>query len=389
MSGRRAGALAEVLPDGTRVPERDLDGLDGGMLAEVASLARAVRAATGDDAIEWGATSDGVVVLQARSSPALPPSRLARRPARALPAGAVRVAWLAHRYPAPLGDELVLPWALGAGDVPQAGPIRGADPQHSLTEVRAVAKTLSSRAWGLPPERAAREAAGAVRMILGSAPEDGFARLRAMRPVDPALAARLLGLMAGIAEELVAREVIPHPDLVWRLSWEDLDRAVRNGVRPPLRRGPDRWEPFVFEVVRSVGDVHLGSPAAPGIGAGPVRVIGGPLDATRRGPHGVLVARFPAPQLAPLMWGCAGLVTATGSAGAHVFEVARSVGVPAVAGVDLARELRPGSKALAAVDGDHGSVCVLHESPSDATRSEEDVSPPAERAGGFMHRGWR
>ncbi|HEX6581168.1 MAG TPA: phosphoenolpyruvate--protein phosphotransferase, partial [Actinomycetota bacterium] len=48
--------------------------------------------------------------------------------------------------------------------------------------------------------------------------------------------------------------------------------------------------------------------------------------------------------------------TAGGSVGAHLFEVARSLGVPAVTGVELSGAAE-GS--LAAIDGDAGTVFVL------------------------------
>jgi phosphohistidine swiveling domain-containing protein len=93
-----------------------------------------------------------------------------------------------------------------------------------------------------------------------------------------------------------------------------------------------------------------------GIGAGPAHVLDGPAAATLPAPRSVVVARRPWPQLAPLLWQSAGLVTRGGTAGAHLFEVARSLGVPTVTGVDLGR-LGPGS--LLAVDGSEGVVSVL------------------------------
>jgi phosphoenolpyruvate-protein kinase (PTS system EI component) len=77
----------------------------------------------------------------------------------------------------------------------------------------------------------------------------------------------------------------------------------------------------------------------------------------------VLVAPNPIPQLAPLLWGASALVTTGGSTAAHLVEVARSLGVPAVLGCDherlfsaLGDERCP--RRLIAVDGDSGRVAI-------------------------------
>ncbi|HEY6635980.1 MAG TPA: PEP-utilizing enzyme, partial [Acidimicrobiia bacterium] len=73
------------------------------------------------------------------------------------------------------------------------------------------------------------------------------------------------------------------------------------------------------------------------------------------GRRGVLTAASPTPNLASLLWDAAGLVTASGSPAAHLFEAARALRVPAVCGVDLgdARNL------VVAVDGGTGAVATL------------------------------
>jgi phosphohistidine swiveling domain-containing protein len=85
----------------------------------------------------------------------------------------------------------------------------------------------------------------------------------------------------------------------------------------------------------------------------------------------MLVAARPLPQIAPLLWGCAGLVTVEGSVGAHLFEVARSLGVPVVTSPDFADGGIPPSGAFAAIDGAAGSIAVL-----DERRPRRSGSPP-------------
>lgn len=359
VSGRSAGALLEVAPDGSAVGEADLDGLWRRLLAGVAGLARDVASLTGDDAIEWGVTGSEIVLLQSRAAPA-PFAGAARprpRPSRALPADAGRVASLADRFPAPLGDELVLPWALGQRSVPEIAPIRVSDPARALAEARGLAASLTAAAWGADHD-AAGLAGAAIRSILGADPAAGIARLARLRAVDPAAIMRLLGLVRGIGEALAAEGRLPHPDLVWRLSSAELEVACGPGGAPPARLGPDRWEPFVFGVVREAGRARTGTPAAPGIGAGRLRVLDGRRAWSPPEPRRVLAVREPVAQVAPFLWNCAGLVAARGGAGAHLFEVARSLGVPAVAGVELS--LDAGSDdVLVAVDGAAGEVSLL------------------------------
>jgi len=75
---------------------------------------------------------------------------------------------------------------------------------------------------------------------------------------------------------------------------------------------------------------------------------------------------YPLSNLAPLLWNAAGIVTIGGSPGAHLFEVAAWLGVPAVCGVDLQAatgktlELLGRSRSmLGAIDGDAGDLSLL------------------------------
>jgi pyruvate,water dikinase len=69
----------------------------------------------------------------------------------------------------------------------------------------------------------------------------------------------------------------------------------------------------------------------------------------------VVTAPQAQPHLSQLIWEAAGLVTDLGSPMAHVFETARSLGVPAVCGVDLG----PEAGEIVAVDGYSGVVAVV------------------------------
>jgi phosphohistidine swiveling domain-containing protein len=91
----------------------------------------------------------------------------------------------------------------------------------------------------------------------------------------------------------------------------------------------------------------------------------------RPAPRDVLVTALPLPHLAPLLWHSAALVSAGGSSGAHLFEVARSLGVPSVIGVDATVVGGPGS--LIPVDGDAGVVWILPPGGTPSSPSHDDA----------------
>ena len=91
----------------------------------------------------------------------------------------------------------------------------------------------------------------------------------------------------------------------------------------------------------------------------------------RLGPRVVLFAPLPLPHLAPLLWHSAALVHTGGSSAAHLFEVARSLGVPAVIGIDPA--MFGGVGSLVAVDGDAGVVSILPPDESSTMPLPEDA----------------
>jgi hypothetical protein len=396
-----AGGVARVLPDGavelTGTPgsPRDLlSGWDPGLtcrvdahdrvtgdeavaalgeetLREAAALARAVAAAIGDDLIEWGAAGAELILLQAHRSPAPPVSEVPPATAAADLPIALRLARLAVRFPGPLGETLVLPWALGLPEVPgvpgeggRASPSR--DPEGDLERATALAADLTKAAWDRRGGRAAQAAASALSQAKGPDPGPALELLAACRPVDVAMAGRLLELVAGLGAAAVARGLLRRPDHVWQLGPGAL-RALLRGrspAAPRMRAGPSRWEPFVHTAVMAQGRRGAGIGAAAGIGAGRLCVVVDPHAPPPHHERSVLAAVRPVPALAPLLWTAAGLVTTAGGRGAHLLEVAHSLGVPAVVQVDLEALLgcgldqARGRAFVAAIDGGDGRVAV-------------------------------
>ncbi|MGH2680559.1 MAG: PEP-utilizing enzyme, partial [Actinomycetota bacterium] len=331
-------------------------------------LARRAAATVAADVIEWGALGGAVSLLQI--GPAAPPEVAARGPTAPrssespLPPDAERLGRLVTAFPGPVADELVLPWALGdrAGSGSSAGvgdetpPIPAGDPASALREARGLAADLIAGVWGTSPDAARDRAAAVSGLLLEGLVEEGIEAIAGLSEPEPAAALRVVELVRTVGEHLARAGILPSAVLVWRLSGSELDRAIE-GVRPVLRSGPGRWEPFVVGVVSSRGRRIQGLPVAPGVGAGPTRRIHGLRAIGRPGPREVLVTPRPLPHLAPLLWHSAGLVTAGGTSGAHLFEVARSLGVPAVVGIDL--DALGAADSLVAVDGDTGVVSVL------------------------------
>lgn len=377
VAGRRGALDVAVGADGRCIGPVD-EHVTRARVRAAASLARRVAEATGIGVIEWGTAGDEVFLLQvgpAAPVPATAGPGPARRAPRDVPADAERLARLVTAFPGPLGEALVLPWALGMGEVPEARPVGADDPRSAFAEAIALADQLAAGVWAAPSADARERSASVSRRLREGRVHEALRTIRDLRPPDMLLAHRVIGLIEGVGSAFAERGLLPSAPLVWRLSEQELEHAMA-GERAVLGRGPDRWEPFVAEVVGARGLGRTGTPVAEGVGAGPLhrvqqlRAIGHP------GARGVLVSPLPFPQLSPLLWHAAGLVTGAGSTGAHLFEVARSLGVPAVVGVDLGD--LAGSGSLVAVDGRTGRVSVL---APDAPAGRSARSP---RVGGAL-----
>ena len=346
-----------------------------GTVEAAAALARRAGDAVPAGVIEWGAIGDELFLLQIGPVPPgarafSPPPDEASMPAR-LPVATERLARLVTAFPGPLADELILPWALGSGDVPEGDRIDVGDPASALREARALANGLAADVWRTPPGEAIERTVAVARSMLAGRVSDACRWIRDLPAPDTTVARRLVGLLRGVGALLADARILPSADLVWRLTVSEIVEAIA-GARPSLRHGPGRWEPFVADVVRSRGLHATGTSVAPGIAAGrphllrELRAIGHP------GPREVLVTQLPLPHIAPLLWHSAALVSIGGSSGAHLFEVARSLGVPAVIGVDPA-VFGGGAGSLVAVDGESGVVSILPPPGTPSSPSRDDA----------------
>jgi pyruvate,water dikinase len=82
-----------------------------------------------------------------------------------------------------------------------------------------------------------------------------------------------------------------------------------------------------------------GSPASPGIGVGPVRIIMSPKEISKVKPGDILVAPQTNPDYVPAMKKAAAIVTEKGGRTSHAAIVSRELGIPAVVGAEGATKI--------------------------------------------------
>jgi hypothetical protein len=311
------------VPNGPWVGDDLIDLLDVEALDEIAALLRTARESLGANRCEWALDGQIWLLQLAFESPATPMVNPVSS-AGIVDPDLVRIARLVMSAPGRLGEELVLPWALGG--LPGPGSV-DAETSHDVALALDLRDELLAQVWGMPPEQALAAAQECIAGLLGPDPQPALDVIRRLRPPDSSRSARLLAMVDALART----------------------------DRPTIARlGVGRWEPFVASVVLASGTHHLGTIASPGIGAGVRSHIGQPQESGRFSPRAVITAPQPIPNLAPLLWDAAGLVTGAGSPAAHLFDSARALGIPAVCGVEL-----PEGEWIVAVDGHNGVVATL------------------------------
>ncbi|MGH9213303.1 MAG: PEP/pyruvate-binding domain-containing protein [Acidimicrobiales bacterium] len=332
-----------VVENGAVAGQEAVDLMGGAVLGRVVELALQVQAELGHNLVEWAVRGGQVVLLQVQTSAVAPVPEPVAIPAALGHPFARDLACVTHRYPGPLGEELVLGWLPGLLGTPM-DPSRGAEVGRRATttppringgavteraEALALAAELTGEAWGEPPPQAVARARLVLRRLRSDRPNESIEALRELRPVDPRAAARLLGM------------------------YERLAAATTTG-----RRGRDRWEPLLAGVAALQGEVYHGRGSVGGIGAGRLVWVDSLTRTDHIRPRDIVVAQYPLPNFSPLLWDAAGVVTVGGAASAHLFEVARSLTVPAVVDCSVAAVVRRGP-VLGVVDGDSGRVAIL------------------------------
>jgi hypothetical protein len=231
-----------------------------------------------------------------------------------------------------------------------------------LHEATALAAGLTSAVWSRPPDEAAPLARATLRQLRGPRPQTALDEIAGLVEPDPAQVTAILDRLATVREEMIRLGAVVHAESAWHLDASAIERRIAGtDERAMARVGFDRWDPFNIGVIASQGAQAQGVPASGGLGFGRARWIGGPGDRGRFRPREVVAARHPTPDLAPLLWDAAAVVTTGGNPGAHLFESARSLGLPAVCGANfvetIGSETGLTGKAVA-VDGTTGAVSI-------------------------------
>lgn len=322
-------------------------------LDSVASSLQEAHRLFGANRCEWAIDGD-LWILQLDVVAPAPPASQPTVSYEEIDPGLVPVARLAMIAPGKLGEELVIPWALAG--LPERSEAFDEQPDNVLERATELCGQLTSQVWGLAPDEALHEARECMRRLRGPDPTAALEQVENLNTPDPNAATALMSLVDLLRTAMVDTGAVSDPTTAWQLSTEEM-RAVISGTPrvPETRIGIGRWEPLVASVVLACGTQHSGTAASAGIGAGVRSIIDNAAAMESFSPRQVVTSPQPIPNLAPLLWNAAGLVTETGSPGAHLFESARSLGVPAVCGVTLPDD----SEIIVAVDGHSGVVATL------------------------------
>jgi hypothetical protein len=363
VQGWASGVVARVAPDGAVSGATAIALLGEPLARAIAETLMVANERAGATGCEWASTADGaVLLLQLSTARVARPVSFASNAALEGPV-AQRLARLTRRSPGPLGEALILGWAVGERASDPDEPVEPADvsPDDALRQANALADQLLSTVWRCPAPAARHRAHRILQRIRGTRPARALAALDRLATPDPDLARALRALAARVRFGLVEAGEVKDAETAWYVPPDRAADVFCGKVAPSRARvGVDPWEPFNAAVVLGSGRTVEGTGASPGIGYGRLCLLGsgGPFR-----PRDVVVVTHPVPSLGAMLWDAAGLVTLGGGPAAHLFEAARSVGVPAVCGAPLDTVIDEGIAEAAgrygvALDGDAGLVAI-------------------------------
>jgi hypothetical protein len=384
MAGWASGQTTRLARDAGQVTiSPSVDSLlDAETLTLVADLALEVLDKVNADLIEWAVVDGRIYLLQAKTAGNNEHAEAATgdNDGLVIPEAACGVAEIVYTLAGDLGDQLLTPLMLSqrASRSSLLALCRRSTEttlsQPSLAawqELREQADLASQDLWSRSGLTMTSQ--DLLKELRGGSIDVAVEQLEHLDQYPLEALEGLARTLGGIAATMFHQGALARIEDFWALSSADLEAFLGSKgdfdnpsclakAQDQRRHSLMRWEPFVYSTVMAHGRKLQGEAISPGVGAGAVRYVEGlPASATPF-PRMILVAPNPIPQLAPLLWGAAGLVTFGGSEAAHLVEVARSVGVPTVIGCDeeiMRALIGDGSGlVLAAVNGDRGVVSV-------------------------------
>ena len=363
VQGWDPGAHAKVSATGVVKGDSAIALMGEGLIAEVSDVLRLADATLGANSCEWASIDGDVTLLQLMQFEQRPSIVVDIPPVFSDPAIA-DLARLVRRFPGPLGEELILPWAVAAPSY-FLDPVEVLDlnPLEALIEATEHSRALVAAAWQATKSTSTDQAGEMLRALRGDETERAVGAFSALRVPDLEKAAMVLRLLETARMGLVTAGAVAHPELAWHLTLKEAVAVLRSGRADQMksRIGFDRWEPFGAAAVIAQGKVGEGVPAAPGTAVGRMCFVSDPYDVPDFRPRDVVVGTHPLPNLAALLWDASALITTGGGPAAHLFESARALAIPAVTGVDLEGLLGADPATLTgeialAVDGQQGRL---------------------------------
>lgn len=364
VQGWEPGVHAKVGEDGTVRGADAIELFGEPVIADVAALLRHAQEAIGANSCEWAIQNGRLWLLQTQRYARLPDVGRSELPTELTTPTAAATARLIRRYPGPLGEQFVLPWAIGDPSLVDLDAAAvDADPMAILDEVGKLAATLTAEVWGQPKPKAVLVAAQTLRGLRGTEPGESLRAMSSLRAPNREIATELLGLLATLRRALVTAGAVADEASAWHVAAPTARRILggNDGGRVQARIGYDRWEPFQAGVITATGRAVEGLAASPGIAFGRMCVATSPGAAQLFRPRDVVVAKHPVPGLAALLFDAAALVTTGGGPAAHLFESARALAIPAVCAIRIEDVIGAQLDAVTgewalAVDGDAATV---------------------------------
>ncbi len=120
--------------------------------------------------------------------------------------------------------------------------------------------------------------------------------------------------------------------------------------------------------------ILTGSPASPGIGTGPVKILKSPKEIDKVSKGDILVAPMTSPDYVPAMKKSAAIITDEGGQTSHAAIVSRELGIPCVVGTnDATKKLKDGQ--IVTVNGEAGQIFMGANVKSQVTAVNSEEKP--------------